>query len=70
MENVSITNILDKLEDKNKLARLEKELTDFRIHTIRDWLNKKDHKQFHDKSYKDIQSFAKRLLEVANGSKS
>ncbi len=69
MENISITNILDKLEDKVKLARIELKLSDFRMHTIREWINKKDRIKYNDKVNKDIEVCAKEIMEVLNGSK-
>ena len=72
MENISITNILDKLEDKLKLARIEKRLVEFRKDTIIDWLGRMDRKifknrqEYSDKTDKDIEVCAKEIMEVVN----
>ena len=75
MENINITNILDKLEDKLKLKRIEKRLVEFRKDTILDWLSRMDRKifanrqEYNDKTDNDIEVCAKEIMEVANGSK-
>ena len=72
MENISITNILDKLEDKLKLARIEKRLVEFRKDTILDWLSRMDRKifanrqEYNDKTDNDIEVCAKEIMEVVN----
>ena len=72
MENINITNILDKLEDKLKLKRIEKRLVEFRKDTILDWLSRMDRKifknrqEYNDKTDNDIEACAKKIMEVAN----
>ncbi len=72
MENISITNILDKLEDKLKLARIEKRLVEFRKDTIIGWLDRMDRKvfanrqEYSDKTDKEIEICAKEIMEVVN----
>ena len=72
MESISITNILDKLEDRLKFERVCKKLIDFRYHATVDWINRMDKKEFSsrkeysDKTDKDINNCAKDILEVAN----
>ena len=70
MESISITNILDKLEDKLKFERVCKKLIDFRYHAIVDWINRMDKKEFSsrkeysDKLDKDVEDCAKKIMEV------